>query len=327
MMSNQQTEYSKTTEDFLKKMENEQIARKNLEALILKERKENERKIKEAEAQIDNITLNFQMAVAAKTSSETKLTTLAEQKKLLVKEVKQLRKKMEELTAGNEEMKSLNDRLLKAASALKSSVTLSVSSSPKTLPKEENTLVSSSSTSTIDEGVVGEGALETNEENSTVLPPSTTNTTSTNSELEDLLAFTDQLIAKSEAINPSSSSHHNSIDSRGRSFDTNSDDPSSSLTNRSPSSATNPLSRAMNLFRSTGGSGSGVGVEDSDHPRHGSDDKSGHYSRNNSIAGDEDHYEERPSWEMPAMALRELGEKSTTQLSSSCYIIPFFLYL
>jgi regulator of replication initiation timing len=309
MMSNQQTEYSKTTEDFLKKMENEQIARKNLEALILKERKENERKIKEAEAQNDNITLNFQMAVAAKTSSETKLTTLTDQKKLLVKEVKQLRKKLEELTTNNEEMKVLNDRLLKAASALKLSVTLSVSSSPKTIPKEENTLVSASSISTTDEGVaVGDATVETNEEKDTAVPSSTTNTTSTNSDLEDLLAYTDQLIAKSEVLNPSSASHHNSIDSRGRSFDTNSDDPSASLANKSPSSTTNPLSRAMNLFRSTGGSGS-AGVEDSDHPRHGSDDKSsGHYSRNNSIVGDEDHYEERPSWEMPAMALRELGK-------------------
>ncbi len=94
------------------------MARKNLEGLILKERREAEKKIKEAETQMDNLTMNFQMVVAEKTAAETKSTTLGEQKKLLVKEVKQLRKKLEDSNSSVEELKAMNDRLVKAAQVL-----------------------------------------------------------------------------------------------------------------------------------------------------------------------------------------------------------------
>lgn len=268
-MHNQQVEYGKMTEDFLKKMENEQIARKNLEALILKERKDAEKKVKEAEAQIDNITLNFQMAVAAKTSSETKVNTLNDQKKLLVKEVKQLRKRVDELTASNEEMKSLNDRLLKAASALQNQVKSSGTSSPKTLPNENLS------------SPVGDEISE----NEPVSAKHGSATESSNPELEDLLNYTDQLIAKSENLSHASAEH-------GRSFDANSDD------SRSPSSSSShPIHRAMNMFR---------GGSETEQERHMSDEK----SRNDSV---DDSFEERPSWEMPPMALRELGWLSEEQ--------------
>ncbi len=290
MMNSQQTEYGKMTEEFLKKMENEQLARKNLEALILKERKESEKKVKEAEAQIDNITLNFQMAVAAKTTSETKANTLNEQKKLLVKEVKQLRKRVDELSAANDELKSLNDRLLKAANALQFTVKSSNTTSPKTVPTVDPTSRDASvlSPTSFDGEVVS-----TNSVDEGVKSPSTNN-----QELEELLSFTDQLIAKSEQLNPH--------DGRGRSFDSNTtgNADEGSHTNRSPPSS-NPVYRAMNMFRSNG---SDTDLAEKTADRQHSDEK----SRNNSIVGD-DSYEERPSWEMPPMALRELGWLSEEQ--------------
>lgn len=276
------------TEEFLKKMDNEQLARKNLEALILKERKESEKKVKEAEAQIDNITLNFQMAVAAKTTSETKSNTLNEQKKLLVKEVKQLRKRVDELSASNDELKALNDRLLKAATALQYTVKSSAASSPKTIPNVEAGVLSPSSQP---DGEIGTGSLDEG-------TPSAKSAITQSQELEELLSYTDQLIAKSEQFNPH--------DTRGRSFDSNTANTAEEggHNNRTPPSS-NPVYRAMNLFR-TGGSDD---LPEKSSERQHSDEK----SRNNSIIGDD--FEERPSWEMPPMALRELGKSTCFSLS------------
>lgn len=105
-------------EDLSKKIENEQVARKNLEALILKERKEAEKRIKESEAQLDNITMNFQMAVASKSSAEAKNNTLNDQKKVLVKEVKQLRKKLDDANVSIDELKVVNEKLVAATNSL-----------------------------------------------------------------------------------------------------------------------------------------------------------------------------------------------------------------
>jgi myosin heavy subunit len=290
VMHNQQVEYGKMTEEFLKKMENEQIARKNLEALILKERKEAEKKVKEAEAQIDNITLNFQMAVAAKTSTETKVNTLNDQKKLLVKEVKQLRKRVDELSLSNDEMKSLNDRLLKAAGALKRQIkTSSMTSSPKAVPKDGSTDSIDNVASPSEKDVDGEASENTNT-NDRPESPSNDNDTS-NAELEELLSFTDQLIAKSEQANPRSSSGDR------RSFDGNSDEAKSPT---STSSNSNPIHRAMNTLFRSGGSETDI----QDGSRHVSEER----GRN-----DSDDYDERASWEMPPMALRELGWLSEEQ--------------
>lgn len=62
--------------------------------------------------------MNFQMAVAGKSTAEAKSNTLSEQKKLLVKEVKQLRKKLDDSNTSIEDLKTMNDRLVKAAQIL-----------------------------------------------------------------------------------------------------------------------------------------------------------------------------------------------------------------
>lgn len=65
----------------------------------------------EALSQVDNVNMDFQMALASKQAAEQKSTTLSEQKKILVKEVKQLRKKLEEMTESMEVLRQANERL------------------------------------------------------------------------------------------------------------------------------------------------------------------------------------------------------------------------
>lgn len=280
-MSSQQLEFGKMNEEFMKKVETEQLARKNLEALILKERKEAEKKVKEAEAQIDNISMNFQMAVASKTTAESKVNALTEQKKVLVKEVKQLRKRQEELQASNDEMKALNDRLMKAAAALQLQIKSS-SPSPKTIPSEKDLSLAQEE----EEGVTGQAQP------------------SSPGELNDLLTLTDKLIHKSQQVNSTE-------ETRSKSSESNADDGHNR--NHSDSSA-NPLSRAMNtLFRSNGSEPDLLhhqGERNNSQDRHSSDDGN-QKSRNDSMA--DEYPEERPSWEMPPMALRELGWLSDEQ--------------
>jgi len=75
----------------------EQHARKQMELRCLQEKKEAERQVREALAQMEQTQLDMSMAVAAKAAAESKAAQLSEQKKVLVKEVKQGRKKNEEL--------------------------------------------------------------------------------------------------------------------------------------------------------------------------------------------------------------------------------------
>lgn len=89
-------------EEHIKKLEREilaeQHARQQMEVRYAQDREEAETRINEAVHQMDQTSLNMQMAVAAKTAAEGKCAQLVDQKKLLVKEVKQQRKKIEEMT-------------------------------------------------------------------------------------------------------------------------------------------------------------------------------------------------------------------------------------
>jgi uncharacterized protein YlxP (DUF503 family) len=113
-----EAEHELALEEMQKRIEHEQQGRRNLEAVISKDRKETERKIQEVEAQVDTINMNFQMAVAGKASVEAKNTTLNEQKKVLVKEVKQLRKRVDDYTSTIDDLKALNDKLSAATLVL-----------------------------------------------------------------------------------------------------------------------------------------------------------------------------------------------------------------
>lgn len=101
-----------------KRIEQEQQARKNVEVLLSKDRKEYQHQLHELETHLETIQLNFQMAIAGKTSLEAKNTTLSDQKRVLVKEVKHLRKKLEDSQSTNEDVKAMNEKLSSAANAL-----------------------------------------------------------------------------------------------------------------------------------------------------------------------------------------------------------------
>lgn len=91
-------EYEERLSKLDQQIDSEQEARKSLELKCLHDRKEADAKIRETVNQMDQTSLNMQMAVAAKVDAENKCTRLSDQKKVLVKEVKQSRKKIEELT-------------------------------------------------------------------------------------------------------------------------------------------------------------------------------------------------------------------------------------
>jgi DNA repair exonuclease SbcCD ATPase subunit len=101
-------------ESLTQQIQSEIQARKILEDTILKERQLAETRERDALNQVDNVNMDFQMALAAKQTAELKSTTLSEQKKILVKEVKQLRKKIEEISESMEVLKSANERLSSA---------------------------------------------------------------------------------------------------------------------------------------------------------------------------------------------------------------------
>eukprot|EP01039_Chlorochromonas_danica_P000856 gene856-931_t len=101
-----------------KRIEQEQQGRKNLEAIMNKDRKEADRQLNNIQQQMEAINMNFEMAIAGKAAMEAKNTALSEQKRVLVKEVKQLRKKMDESTSNIDDLKALNDKLSAATLAL-----------------------------------------------------------------------------------------------------------------------------------------------------------------------------------------------------------------
>ena len=95
----------------------EQQARKNLENLLQSEKKEAEARIRDAILESEKANLNMQMAVAAKITNDDKISSLHDEKKVLVKEVKQLRKKLESSNQTIENLKGLNDRLMISSAA------------------------------------------------------------------------------------------------------------------------------------------------------------------------------------------------------------------
>lgn len=99
-------------------LEDEKLTRKSLEATLTQERKDAEMKVRELRAEIDKANLNMQMAIATKTLAEEKTSTLHAQKKVLVKEVKSQRTKLEQSTESLSTLKSLNDRLTTAVGVL-----------------------------------------------------------------------------------------------------------------------------------------------------------------------------------------------------------------
>lgn len=59
-----------------KRIEQEQQGRRNLEAVIIKDRKEAEQHVHEVEAQMETINMNFQMAVAGTTHARIVLLSI-----------------------------------------------------------------------------------------------------------------------------------------------------------------------------------------------------------------------------------------------------------
>lgn len=100
-------------------LENEEMARRNLEALRLKERREFELKLQDADLQVANINVNLQMAIASKEDVEIRASTLQDQKKLLVKEVRHMRKRLDETQSLLDEMKAMNAKLVENAELMK----------------------------------------------------------------------------------------------------------------------------------------------------------------------------------------------------------------
>lgn len=117
-MEEQNVEHHRQLQEAERRIEQEQQGRRNLEAVIIKDRREAERRVHDIETQIETVNMNFQMAVAGKMSMESKNSTLLEQKKLLVTEVKKLRRKVDDSASNMEDLKALNDKLSAAALAL-----------------------------------------------------------------------------------------------------------------------------------------------------------------------------------------------------------------
>lgn len=88
--------------------------REKAESKMLAEQREFEqtvnREIRETLGKLDKANLNLQMAVAARSAAEDKLVVLAEQKKLLVKEVKSLRGRLQQANDTVENLMALNER-------------------------------------------------------------------------------------------------------------------------------------------------------------------------------------------------------------------------
>jgi hypothetical protein len=93
-------------------------ARKNLEAMLLKQKKSSELQSADLGNQIDTLNLNFQLIVAAKVEIEEKNVSLAEQRRLLIKEVKRMRGKLVETETSLEKVEGVNNKLSGAVGAL-----------------------------------------------------------------------------------------------------------------------------------------------------------------------------------------------------------------
>jgi len=100
------------------KIELEIRARKNLEAMLLKQKKSTELQNAEYGSQIDTHLLNFQMMVACKAEADEKNASLSEQRRLLIKEVKRARSKLTETEASLEQVEGINTKLTSAVTAL-----------------------------------------------------------------------------------------------------------------------------------------------------------------------------------------------------------------
>jgi uncharacterized coiled-coil DUF342 family protein len=96
----------------------EAAARKQVETVLVHEKKELEFRLRESLGDIDRLNLNFQAAVTSRDVAEEKANTLGEQKKVLVKEVKTLRKKMETTQQDYDTIKAMNEELAKVAEPL-----------------------------------------------------------------------------------------------------------------------------------------------------------------------------------------------------------------
>lgn len=97
---------------------NEQTNRRNLELFLAQQKVEFDLHIRESHGEVDKANMNMQVAVSGKTMAESKLVTLTEQKKLLVKEVKQLRGKLEQSGELVKQLQDMNDNLNTAVSIL-----------------------------------------------------------------------------------------------------------------------------------------------------------------------------------------------------------------
>lgn len=95
-------------------------ARKNLEAMLLKQKKASELQADDLNNQIDTLNLNFQLIVASKVEAEEKTAALAEQRRLLIKEVKRTRGKLLETETSLDKVEGVNQKLTTAVAALHS---------------------------------------------------------------------------------------------------------------------------------------------------------------------------------------------------------------
>lgn len=93
-------------------------ARKNVEAMLLKLKKAEELRAQEMQSEIDTLQLNFQLLLGAKTEADSKCATLAEQKKMLVKECKRLRAQLTEAENNLERVEGVNTKFTQSVTSL-----------------------------------------------------------------------------------------------------------------------------------------------------------------------------------------------------------------
>lgn len=106
--------YEEHVEMLEKQLSFEKGNRERAESKMLAEQREFEqtvnREIRETLGKLDKANLNLQMAVAARSAADDKLVVLAEQKKMLVKEVKSLRGRLQQANDTVENLMALNER-------------------------------------------------------------------------------------------------------------------------------------------------------------------------------------------------------------------------
>jgi myosin heavy subunit len=104
--STDKKENDQKIENYENQIENEKAEKKRIEVALLQENDSVSKQLREAQHEVDKANLNLQLVMTEKSNLENKLSTISEQKKILIKEVKLLRSKVEQLSKVKAETKS-----------------------------------------------------------------------------------------------------------------------------------------------------------------------------------------------------------------------------